>query len=65
MLCKKLDITIFCVCSTSVLGAVGCFAVSDNVIFYSVSHAMLYYLLRFRILQRCSRGKNNIFISQG
>ena len=65
VLCKKLDITIFWVCSTIVLGAVCCFAVSDNVTFYSVSPAMLYYLLTFRILQRCSRRKNNISISQG
>ena len=47
VLCKKKkDITIFCVCSSSV-------------------PAMLYYLLRFKILQRCLRGKNNISISQG
>ena len=38
-------------------------AQTDNVTNYSVSPAMLYYLLRFRILPRCSRGKNNISIS--
>ena len=65
MLCKKLDITIFCVCTSSVLGAVCSFAVSDNVTFYSISPATSYYLLKFKILQRCSRGKNNISISQG
>ena len=65
MLCKNLDISIFCVCTSSVLGAVCCFGVSHNVTFCSVSPAMLYYLLKFRILQRGSRGKNNIFISQG
>ena len=64
MLCKKLYITIFCFSTSSVLGAVCCFAASDNVTFYSVSPAMLYYLLKFRILQRCSRGKNNISINQ-
>ena len=36
VLSKNLKITIFCVCSSSVLGAVCCFAVvSDNVTFYS------------------------------
>ena len=65
VLCKKIDMTIFCVCTSSVLGAVCCFGVSHNVSFYSVSPAMLYYLLKFRILQRCSRGKNDISISQG
>ena len=39
--------TNFCVCSSSVLGAVCCFAVSNNVTFFSVSPAMLYYLLKF------------------
>ena len=65
MLCKKLEISLFCVCTSSVLGAVCCFGVSHNVSFYSVSPAMLYYLLKFRILQRCPRGKNNNSISQG
>ena len=64
MLSKKIEITFFCVCSLSLLGAVCCFVVSDNVTFYSLSPALLCYLLKFRILQRCSRGKNNISISQ-
>ena len=64
VLCKKIEISIFCVCTSSVLGAVCCFGVSHNLSFYSVSPAMLYYLLKFRILQRCSHGKNNISISQ-
>ena len=63
VLCKKMEISIFSVCTSSVLGAVCCFGVSHNVTFYSVSPAMLYYLLKFEILQRCSRGKNNISIS--
>ena len=65
VLCEKIYTTIFRVCTSSVLGAVCCFGVSHNVTFYSVSPAMLYYLLKFIILQRCSRGKNNIPISQG
>ena len=56
--CKKLEIPFFCVCTSSVLGAVCCFDVRHNVTFYSFSPAMLYYLLEFRIFQRCSRGKN-------
>ena len=65
VLCKKLEISLLCVRTSSVLGAVCCFGVSHNVSFYSISPAMLYYLLKFRISQRCSRGKNNISISQG
>ena len=65
VLCRKIEISTFYVCTSGVLGAVCCFGVSHNVTFYSVSPAMLYYLVKFRILQRCSRGKNNISISQG
>ena len=65
VLCKKLEISILCVCTSSVLGAVCCFVVSHNASFYSVSPAMLYYLLKFRILQRCSREKKDISISKG
>ena len=66
VLCKKIEMSVFCVCTcSSVLEAGRCFVVSHNVSFYSVSAAMLYFLLKFRILQRCSRVKNNISISQG
>ena len=65
VLCKRLEFSILCVCTSSVLRAVCCCGVSHNVTFYSVSPAMLYYLLKFRTLQRCSRGKNNFSISQG